>query len=105
MSDEISSCRQQATDILAQFPEVKWDRFAGQGCYLTAFGWIERADGRLDFMSISFRKGEPSGYVTSSAEHSAEFARRLGFGDHVDCEPITELRQYNSEFEIIDWQK
>lgn len=64
-------------EVLNLFPEVEWDRTAGSGKARVVFGWIPRADGRADFLLLTFEGDGRVGMTTSSAEHSLEFHRRL----------------------------
>lgn len=76
------------TAWLNQFPEVKWDRYAGDiYCRVVFYGWIDRPDGRFDFMVIIFDEADPCTFVTSSAKHSKDFGERLGFNrlGHMPC--------------------
>jgi len=73
------------------FPEVKWDRWAGdmrskQG--IGVFGWLDRTDGKFDFVYIRIDKDGAWLVATSSANHSAEFSKRLGFTNHGDCKRV-----------------
>lgn len=77
-------------DLMNALPEVTWDRCTGVGTPSgSVFGWIERPDGRHDFIVIGWLRGV-SWFTTSSAEHSREFARRLSGTDehHRDCERV-----------------
>jgi hypothetical protein len=93
------------SEILNRFPEVEWDRWGGwyeypagedEATVYTAspFGWIERDDGRFDFLVITVYWTPPLGIYhtsqqTSSARYSEEFAERLGNADsHIKCRRI-----------------
>lgn len=67
---------------------VVWDRYAvADTGDLVVYGWISRKDGRSDFVVLTYTPSGGRGYVTSSAERTAEIGSRLGFaGDsHSDC--------------------
>ena len=49
------------------------------------FGWIERDDGKADFLVLKIVNGAVTYFTTSSAHFSREFAERLDF-THRDCE-------------------
>lgn len=68
--------------ILNRFPEVKWDRFGGDLHKLAVFGWINRDDGRSDFLVLFITGGVVVSSITSSARYGDEFADRLGFIHH-----------------------
>lgn len=86
---------------LIRFGEVKWDRWTGvlTGT-VTVFGWIHRGDGRTDdFMLIRFEAGLVTGFQTSSARLSAEFAERLDC-DHGPCRRVEETWHTNAAVRI-----
>lgn len=71
---------------------VRWDRFAGDATQLVVYGWIDRTDGRCDFVLLDCVP-EGVGFVTSSSEWTAEINRRL-YGDggegHNSCVRVEE---------------
>lgn len=75
---------------MALFPDVEWDRYAGDEKSASLFGWVPRTDGRRDFLLIKFIDGEVSSYSTSSAKHSGEFADRLDC-EHSTCQRVADL--------------
>lgn len=87
---------QQIADVLNLFPEVRWDRCLHPGgeddAEFVAYGWIDRDDGRSDFLLIRTR-GEGVGFTTSSAALSRDFGRRLHgtVEHHVDCERVEDV--------------
>lgn len=82
----------QIGDMLRKFPEVSWDRWAGElQDHVVVFGWIKRGDGQRDFMLLIFDDGEMQAYCTSSAKYSADFGKRLGFETHHDCRMASEF--------------
>lgn len=75
---------------LNRFPEVKWDRWGGDDGRAVVYGWLEREDGRSDFMLVDFRQvsgGVDVFYITSSERFSEPFASRLG-APHRDCKRV-----------------
>ncbi len=76
-----------------KLPEVRWDRCTVRdpGYVASAFGWIDRPDGRSDFVLVFF--GERFGFVTSSAEYTREISKRLLGTDegHRDCQRIEDV--------------
>jgi len=78
--------------MMDEFPEVMWDRAAGGDAYGVAYGWIDRDDGRNDFLCLHWWKqnGELSfAMTTSSARLSAEFTRRIDPAlEHAACERV-----------------
>jgi hypothetical protein len=78
-------------ETLALFPEVKWDRWAGDLSSdngIGIFGWMARKGGRSDFVFLRIDNDGPWLVATSSAEHSAEFTKRVGFTNHTDCKRV-----------------
>lgn len=80
--------------ILNQFPEVRWDRYTEQkypdGTGLEFYGWIERDDGKFDFLEIYFFNNKPEWIATSSKKYSLGFHLRLGFpeNEHLGCKRV-----------------
>lgn len=81
-------------EILNRMPEVTWDRWVGelenkQG--VGVFGWIERDDGKRDFVMLRIDADGCWMILTSSAKYSADFALRVGFeGPHGNCKRVEE---------------
>jgi len=79
-------------EILNKFPEVVWDRFEGEvEDVFACFGWISREDYKFDFIDITFNKGKAVTYSTSSAKHSEDFNKRLGFENYLPCQRMENL--------------
>lgn len=79
--------------ILNLFPEVTWDRFAGDinsDTGIGVFGWLARPDGKSDFLYLRVDAECAWLIATSSAKYSAEFSNRLGFTNHSDCKRVKE---------------
>lgn len=86
----------QVAKILNRFPEVRWDRLTRyEDWYVSVFGWMNRDDGRSDFVVITWENRDGQVFTnlkTSSAEKSHEFGIRL-HGDflnrvHLACERV-----------------
>lgn len=88
-------------DRMNRIAQVRWDRCVMRSASGVSYGWIDRDDGRSDFVLLDFSWGETSGlagetvpwlsvgYSTSSAEFSEAIGTALGLGgDHKDCERI-----------------
>jgi hypothetical protein len=84
---------------LNHFPEVRWDRFIDTGEQVSVYGWIDRDDGKADFLLMEFvRPEEPEaagtmgvGYTTSSAEYSEVFFERIYHSEadeHFKCQRV-----------------
>lgn len=83
--------------VMNRLPFVRWDRcVAIPGGDFDAYGWIERPDGRADFVLLTFPDGDPNfvGYTTSSGERSREIYLLLFADDdpaaecHHECERV-----------------
>lgn len=86
-------------EILNRFPEVAWDRTAGEDDERAVYGWLPRPDGRADFLLLWF--WEDAGklqvsHATSSTELSPIVGGRL-YGKaaddypHHECEPVRQV--------------
>lgn len=77
---------------MEEFPEVTWDRAAGDQAYGVAYGWIDREDQYKDFMCLHWWThdgGVLFAYTTSSARLSEEFCRRIDPTiEHRACERV-----------------
>lgn len=60
-------------DLLSLLPFVRWDRYTDS----SVFGWIDRADGRADFVALINEPGKGVYTVTSSADRSSEIGRLI----------------------------
>lgn len=85
-----------AADWLNRLPFVRWDRYVESDGDFAVFGWIDREDGRSDFVLVLWETADPLPgapcYWTSSAARSKEIGELLyggieGFDpdSHVDC--------------------
>lgn len=90
-NDEAGLTLAHETEILNRFPEVRWDRTAGDVENRTVFGWVDRPGSvRSDFLVLIFTPPDLIAMVTSSAALSLDFHRRL-YGDeegHNACRPV-----------------
>ena len=78
---------------LKMFPEVKWDRWAGDPAdHISVFGWMPiEGTPRFDFVFLLIGVDGPWLISTSSPQYSAEFSRRCGFGSHTDCHRVEDF--------------
>lgn len=75
--------------ILNLLPEVTWDRWAGHVFdNVSVYGWLPREDGKSDYVLLMLDENGCWFFSTSSAEHSATFAERLGFKTHKACKRV-----------------
>ena len=76
--------------------EVRWDRFTAYANEVTVYGWIDRGDGRSDFVLITFAINDLDDSIrweqwfTSSAACSQSIYQRLSgrTEGHVDCQRV-----------------
>lgn len=86
----------EIAEVLNRLPEVRWDRFTYGAGAAAVYGWIDRADGRADFVLVRFRVDDEGtrffDWWTSSAKHSLGICERLNGKvlGHVDCERVDE---------------
>lgn len=90
---------EQFAQTLNALPFVRWDRcveapMAGANYYLVVYGWIDRVDGRSDFVTVEFASWEPLPIpTTSSAKYSKTIAALCGHDvrTHLDCERVEDV--------------
>jgi hypothetical protein len=89
MSSIPEPTRARRAVFMNALPMVHWDRASGDVVY----GWIQRDDGKLDFVALTFEDDGSMGWTTSSAKWSDEISRILGGddGEHFPCESIDDL--------------
>ena len=76
---------EEEATYLNKLPFVRWDRTVRiDDDMATVFGWIDRVDGRSDFVQLAFWATGQVWATTSSAERSAEINRLLTGADHDD---------------------
>lgn|SRR3990167_10972126 len=90
----IGIMKKKIIKILNLFPEVIWDRYSGGLKDMAIFGWIDRKDGRKDFLVMDIVNGKPQFFRTSSAKLSKSFSERLGW-THSDCKRVEDLFRGN----------
>jgi len=94
MTDEHLNRRAATMNAL---PFVRWDRAIPGGGFMDVYGWIDRDDGRFDFVLLTFFDEHPPDappwWSTSSARYSAEIATILGGSTdtHNDCQRIDDV--------------
>jgi hypothetical protein len=76
-------------------PEVIWDRFIGdlkdEELGIGVYGWLEREDGKSDFVFVRICVTGAWMFTTSSARYSQEFAIRLKLcspDKHQNCQRV-----------------
>lgn len=72
---------------------VRWDRFTAWGNMIRVYGWLDRDDGRADFVLVDFYAPEEEGgdldhsWVSSSPAFLLKAAGEE-YGDHVPCRRV-----------------
>ena len=82
--------------MLQRLPFVEWDRGIVAETVATVFGWIQRHDGKRDFVYLEFDRStsEVVWWATSSAKYSRQITDALVPGtDHFDCKPFETVLQ------------
>ena len=81
----------EISDYLNCHPEVRWDRFIedvdGEPGAIAVYGWIDRPDGRADFVLYRFAPSSNDAYFTTS---SVEFSAENGDEEHADCQRVAD---------------
>ena len=84
--------------VMNLVPQVRWDRCIPLDDLIRIYGWVERPDGRADFVIFEswLVEGRPElNFFTSSPdpELATTIATALGIAinDHVDCQRIEEV--------------
>lgn len=88
-----------------RLPYVRWDRCSFGDREGSVFGWIDREDGRADFVALDFQWGDTQdlygesvawfavGTNTSSARYSREIGQAIvgSTETHRDCERVEDV--------------
>lgn len=92
---------QAIAEVMGKVLRVRWDRMIDGGHVLRFYGWVDRPDGRADFvlLDVEWRAGIVGqldfSTSTSSADPAlnAELAHALGLDpdDHEPCKRIEEV--------------
>lgn len=88
--------KQFLLDVAEKIPVI-WDRYTNSGTHYYVYGWIERTDGKRDFVVLEMEQDSEAlraiDFVTSSAKYSREIMKILFITDagHTDCQLISEL--------------
>lgn len=82
---------------MAKLIPIEWDRYTNSGTHYYVYGWIQRKDGKRDFVVVEMEQNEESlraiDFVTSSAKYSREIMKIMFVTDagHSDCKKISQL--------------
>lgn len=91
-------------DVLNRLPFVCWDRYVEiPDGDLDVYGWIDREDGRADFVILTFAEADPDfvGFTTSSSEHSEEIGRLIHGEDDAEHYPCQRVEHAGVEIENV----
>jgi hypothetical protein len=79
--------------VLNSLPFVRWDRCVMHPESIIAYGWIERDDGRADFVMLEFDgAGEFASWTTSSATYSQRiYDILIGGESHTECQRVSDV--------------
>jgi hypothetical protein len=79
--------------ILEKFDFVEWDRYIESPGAYAIYGWIQRGDGKRDFLILYWTKVHKKivTYVTSSAKYDNRISQLTGISDIEQCKKISEL--------------
>lgn len=93
-----SQVKEFITQLANKIP-IEWDRVTlSDGNYYVVYGWINRPDGKRDFVSLEMEQKETGlhaiQFVTSSAKYSKEIMKAFfGTDDgHSPCIKIDQLQ-------------
>lgn len=73
---------------MAQLSFVKWDRYAGHPGEFVVYGWIDRPDGRSDFLILLVREGHVVRTITSSVQKSDGITEVIGLPNTFHCQRV-----------------
>lgn len=81
---------ERITRELRAHPDARWDRFIQYGGKARVYGWLDRPDGRADFLLLDFdsHTGELLEWITSAHPHPASVVERLENDDSVFCQRV-----------------
>jgi hypothetical protein len=74
---------------------VEWDRYVEDEDSYSVYGWIQRSDGKRDFVLVNIKEdlGTYVSFVTSSAKYSRKLTEVI-YGEtseHIDCQKVENL--------------
>jgi len=80
--------------VASQVP-VEWDRYVEDEGSYSVYGWIQRSDGKRDFVLVNIKEdlGTYVSFVTSSAKYSRTLTEVI-YGEtseHIDCKKVEDL--------------
>lgn len=85
-----------------KLPLVKWDRTLRIDEVLYVYGWIDRPDGRSDFVSLRFANLNydlPPELVTSAAKYSLKLHQLLEYTP-IDCKRVSDMFGDKVDFQV-----
>lgn len=79
----------EITEQLNSVPQVRWDRFVVYLNIVRAYGWLDRWDGRADFVLADFYSDAPADPMVITSSPTFRW-REYAAGEHIPCERIEE---------------
>jgi hypothetical protein len=81
--------------LIAKKIPVEWDRYIEDDGTYNVYGWIQRSDGKRDFLLVSIKEdlGTYVSFVTSSAKYSKTLTGLIhgDTSEHIDCKKVEDL--------------
>jgi hypothetical protein len=82
-------------ELISEKIPVEWDRYVEDDDSYSVYGWIQRSDGKRDFILVTVKEdlGTYVSFVTSSAKYSRILTEILhgDTSEHIDCKKIEDL--------------
>lgn len=94
-------CRKEKIEeTLKKINFANWDRFFTYPNGLSVFGWIDRDDGKKDFVLLEFM-GELMSFATSSKKYTEKIAEILNL-QHSDCQRVEDCFDIENVIKLGD---
>jgi len=88
-------------EIISEKVPVEWDRYVEDDDAYSVYGWIQRSDGKRDFVLVSIKEdlGTYVSFVTSSAKYSKTLTELIhgDTSEHIDCKRVEDLYKEEDE--------
>ena len=88
-------------ELISEKIPVEWDRYVNDERTYSVYGWIQRGDGKRDFLLVTIKEdlGMYVSFVTSSAKYSRMITELIhgGTSEHIDCKKIEDLYKEEEE--------
>ena len=88
-------------ELISEKIPVEWDRYVNDERTYSVYGWIQRGDGKRDFLLVTIKEdlGMYVSFVTSSAKYSRTITELIhgNTSEHIDCKKIEDLYKEEGE--------